>query len=109
MSERDMIGAFEIVKRLEVAAKYDTNGIYRAALSEIRRLASALEAMELPEGWRWTEARKGDHPVLRDPTVYELDGKWCADFRGENYGQHSTTREAMAALDAQKASPESTP
>lgn len=71
------------------------------------RLAAALEEAAVPDGWRVTEFERED----RARAVRRRDGSWHAldrnDFRvsrDENY-IHPTAREAMAALDAQKAPP----
>lgn len=73
----------------------------------LEAISDALEEATPPDGWRVTEFERGDGARA----VRRRDGSWHAldrsDFRVPRDGQyiHSTAREAMAALDAQKAPP----
>jgi hypothetical protein len=79
----------------EFSAGWGANGRdIGSAMELIDRLAAALEEMELPEGWRWTEAMRED-----GATANQAGPDWGA-FRSDGVmvDVYTTSREAMAAL-----------
>lgn len=69
----------------------------------IRRLAAALEEATVPEGWRVTEYVKGSEYAANAARTWSATpGKWW--LHGD-HREFPTAREAMAALDTQKAPP----